>query len=84
MDPTDMVQNNVYAFTDHGSGLAIIKYDRLDGSNIYSFASIRPQSQSFSGPGLWGTVDDAGAIRGATAPEANHLLSCISAGTYVP
>ncbi|MDP4261419.1 MAG: hypothetical protein Q8941_02700 [Bacteroidota bacterium] len=84
MDPSDMIQNEIYAFSDHGSGLAIVKFDSLAGDTINSFASIRPSAQQYHGPGTWGTTADAGNIRAATNGEENHLNACIAAGTYVP
>jgi hypothetical protein len=73
-----------YYFSDHGSGLAIVKYDRTVGNNIYTYAAIRPMQHSYSGPGLWGTVYEAGDIRLATPQERGHLIACMMAGTYVP
>ena len=84
MDATDMVQNEIYAFSDHGSGMAVAKYDRMEGNNIYTFASIRPLLLQFNGPGLWGTVDDAGTITTATLSQITHLLLSIAAGVYIP
>ena len=73
-----------YYFSDHGSGMAVVKYDRTVGNNIYTFASMRPQFQSYSGPGLWGTLFEAGDIRLATPQERGHLIACMMAGHYVP
>ena len=73
-----------YYFSDHGSGMAIVKYNRTEGNNIYTFASIRPQQQSYSGPGLWGTVYEAGDIRLATPQERGHLIACMASGQYIP
>jgi hypothetical protein len=84
IDPGDMIQNDFYYFSDHGSGLAVAQFDRMDGNNIHTFASIQPLLLSFTGAGLWGTVDDAGSIREATTAEIVHLLLCIVAGQYIP
>lgn len=84
MEPGDMAQNGFYYFADHGNGLEIVKFDRMEGSDIYTFASIRPSAQSFAGPGLWGPVANTGDIRLATPGEIGHLVACIAAGIYVP
>jgi hypothetical protein len=84
IDPGDMVQGGFYYFSDHGSGMAVAQYDRTEGNNIYTLADIKPLLLSFEGPGLWGTVSDAGGIRAATIGEITHLLLCIVAGHYVP
>ena len=84
MEPEDMVQNGYYYFSDHGNGMSVAKFDRMEGDNIYTFASIKPLLASFSGPGLWGTVTDAGSIRLATVTEIIQLLLSIAAGAYVP
>lgn len=84
MEPEDMVQNGIYYFADHGNGMEIAKYDRTENGNIYTFASIRPSTLSFSGPGLWGPIANTGAIRLATLGEITHLLACIAAGIYIP
>jgi hypothetical protein len=84
MDPEDMVQNGIYYFADHGNGMEIAKYDRMENGNVYTFASIRPSTLTFNGPGLWGPVANTGAIRLATLGEIAHLLACIVAGIYVP
>ena len=78
-----MIQNDIYAFLDHGNGMEIAKFDRAEGNSIYTFASINSQALSFSGPFLWGTGADAGTIRTATVQEIAHLLLCIAAGIYV-
>lgn len=83
IDAEDMVQNGIYYFADHGNGMSVAKYDRMEGDNIYTFNSIKPLLLSYSGAGLWGTVSDAGAIRVATPMEIIHLLLCIVAGVYV-
>jgi hypothetical protein len=83
-DPEDMVQNGYYFFADHGNGMSVAQFDRMEGNNIYTFNSIKPLLLSFSGAGLWGTVTDAGSIRLATLGEITHLLLCIVAGVYVP
>jgi hypothetical protein len=80
----EMAPKTFYYFSDHGSGMAIVKYDRTEGNNIYTFASISPQHQSYSGPGLWGTIYEAGNIRLATPQERGHLIRCMMAGAYVP
>ncbi|MDP4264579.1 MAG: hypothetical protein Q8941_18765 [Bacteroidota bacterium] len=82
--PGDMVQDRFYFFSDHGSGMSVVQYDRTEGSNIYTFAHIKPVLSVFEGPGLWGTVSDAGDIRPATGSEIAHLHRCILAGRYVP
>lgn len=79
-----MAPHIFYHFSDHGNGMAIVKYDRTEGDNIYTFASIRPHLQSYSGPGLWGTVYEAGNIRPATPRERAHLIVCMVAGVYIP
>jgi hypothetical protein len=84
MDPEDMIQNGIYYFADHGNGMEIAQYDRMEGNNVYTSYSIRPSALSFSGPKLWGTTSDTGAIRLATPGEILHLLACITAGIYVP
>lgn len=84
IDPGDMVQGDFYYFSDHGSGLSVAQYDRTEGNNIYTFADIKPLLLLFEGPGLWGTVSDAGSIRAATTDEIAHLLLCILAGRYIP
>lgn len=73
-----------YYFSDHGSGMAVVKYEKTVGNNIYTFASIRPHFQSYSGPGIWGTISEAGEIRLATPQERGHLIACMAAGTYIP
>ena len=83
-NPEGMAPAVFYYFSDHGSGMAIVKYDRTEGDNIYTFASIRPNQQSYSGPGLWGTLYEAGNIRLATPQERGHLIACMMAGHYVP
>lgn len=84
LKPADMVQNAVYFFADHGNGMSVAKYDRMEGDNIYTFADIKPLQLLFSGPGLWGTVEQAGAIRLATLTETIQLLLSILAGVFVP
>jgi hypothetical protein len=83
IDPEDMVQNGIYFFADHGNGMSVAKFDRMEGDNVYTFAAIRPLLLSFTGSGLWGTVSEAGNIRLATPLEIVHLLLCIVAGVYV-
>jgi hypothetical protein len=83
LDPEDMVQNTIYAFADHGSGMQIAKFDRMEGNNIYTFGAIRPLTLSFFGPGLWGTTADTGLIRLATLNEITQLLLSILAGVFV-
>jgi hypothetical protein len=84
INPEDMVQGGYYYFSDHGSGLSVAQYDRTEGSNVYTYSSMKPLLLSFSGPGLWGTIDDAGSIRLATVAEITHLLLCVLAGVFVP
>jgi hypothetical protein len=84
MNPEDMVQNGIYYFADHGNGVEVAKFDRMEGDNVYTFASIRPSTLTFNGPGLWGPAANTGAIRLATLSEITHLLLCIAAGIYVP
>lgn len=84
IDPEDMVQNSIYFFADHGSGMSVAKFDRMDGNDIYTFNSIKPLQLSYSGAGLWGTVEDAGNIRLPTLTETIQLLLSILAGAYVP
>jgi hypothetical protein len=84
MEPEDMIQNGIYYFADHGNGMEIVQYDRMESNNVYTFYRIRPSSLLFSGAGLWGPVANTGAIRFATPGEILHLLACITAGIYVP
>lgn len=84
IDPEDMVQNGIYFFADHGNGMSVAQFDRMEGNNIYTSSSIKPLQLLFSGPGLWGTVSDAGNIRLATLTETIQLLLSILAGEYVP
>jgi hypothetical protein len=84
MDPDDMVHNNFYYFGDHGNGLEIVQFDRMEGDNVYTSASMRPSTLSYSGAGLWGPTANTGFIRLATLSEITHLLLCIAAGVYVP
>lgn len=84
IDPEDMTQNGYYFFTDHGSGVQVIQFDRMESSTIYSFSSIRPSTQTYHGPGLWGPTVNTGNIRLANNAEVTHLLACVFAGTYVP
>ena len=79
-----MTQNNYYYFADHGSGVEVVKFDRVENGNVYTFASMRPSTLSYSGPGLWGPTANTGDIRLATLSEITHLLLCIAAGVYVP
>jgi hypothetical protein len=84
MDPEDMVQNGFYFFSDHGSGVEVAQFDRMEGNNVYTFSSIRPSTLTFRGPGLWGPSINTGDIRLATLGEITHLLACVLAGIYVP
>jgi hypothetical protein len=83
MDPEDMVQNGYYFFADHGSGVEVAQFDRMEGNNVYTFASMRPSTLTFRGAGLWGPSSNTGDIRLATLGEITHLIACILAGVYV-
>lgn len=83
IDPEDMVPGEIYFFTDHGSGMSVVQFDRMERGAIYSTFSITPSQASFARD-LPFTVFDAGNIRLANAGEIIHLHRCIVAGRYIP
>jgi hypothetical protein len=85
IDPEDMVQGEIYFFADHGNGMSVVEFDRLDKGTgtIYSTFSITPLQSLFS-RNAPGTVYAAGDIRLATSGEIAHLQQCIIADRYIP
>jgi hypothetical protein len=83
IDPEDMVQCEYYYFSDHGSGVEIAQFDRMDKGGIYTTFAIAPFQSIFSHNSSR-TVYDAGNIQQASSTEIAHLQQCITAGRYIP
>lgn len=83
IDPADMVQGGYYLLWDHGSGMSVAQFDRMENNNIYTTNSITPLQLLFSQNRIF-SLYDAGNITIAGILEIAHLQLCVLLGRFVP